>query len=260
MAHSAWHRSVLLLGSALLLAVAGPANALLFQAQLTPANEVPAPTGTSPKEKGTGVFLFDSTSRTFVYQMKVKKLTGPPVAAHLHAGAAGVAGPIIVPLDISLKGTSGPLPLANLFALFGGDVYANVHTQQNPAGEARGQLVLVKCSCASAASAGKFKACVRKALKQVPKAARTSPAIVALKKSFAKASCGKTKGSKNAVACCLPASENIVQGGICAPVSEGQCTKLGGTSRGAGSSCFPSNPCPQPASPSAAFLDGDVAF
>ena len=81
------------------------------------------------------------------------------------------------------------------------------------------------------------------------------------KKLFKKASCGKTKGSKNAVACCLPQTPmaNVVTGRLCAALSDKKCGKIAGSiNLGAGSSCFPSNPCTPPASPSGAFLDAPL--
>ena len=49
----------------------------------------------------------------------------------------------------------------------------------------------------------------------------------------------------------------IVQGSLCAPVTEKkaekQCTALGGSVL-AGQSCVPTNDCPLPASPSGAFV------
>lgn len=88
-------------------------------------------------------------------------------ASHIHLGAAGVSGGIIVPL-LSVNPPSGhiasqalvtnlpitqamivginPNPaisLDSLLALFrNGNAYVNVHTKANPAGEIRGQVLL----------------------------------------------------------------------------------------------------------------------
>ena len=94
---------------------------------------------------------------------------------------------------------------------------------------------------------------------------KKSAEVKALKKNVARSSCGKKKGPKKAIACCLPQTpvENIVIGKVCAALTDKACTKKGGTSLGAGTSCFESlfgnpnpNPCSPPASPSGAFLDG----
>jgi CHRD domain len=65
----------------------------------------------------------------------------PPIAAHIHVGSAGVAGPVVVPLD--------PIPGGcvkvdkNLIAAIKenpSNYYLNVHTGPFPAGAIRGQL------------------------------------------------------------------------------------------------------------------------
>lgn len=80
-------------------------------------------------------------------------------AAHLHLGAAGTNGPVVADLLDGNTGTNSPQfflaeitsedlvgPLADypLDALAGrigsGDIYVNLHTTMNPAGELRGQL------------------------------------------------------------------------------------------------------------------------
>jgi hypothetical protein len=43
------------------------------------------------------------------------------------------------------------------------------------------------------------------------------------------------------------AGSNIVTDKLCLPVPEEACATRGGTSLGAGTSCFPSNPCKPPA-------------
>ena len=66
-------------------------------------------------------------------------------AAHIHIGAAGKNGPIIVPLAKSGdNGWSVPagakLNDDQLKAFKAGDLYVNVHSTANPGGEIRGQL------------------------------------------------------------------------------------------------------------------------
>jgi hypothetical protein len=65
--------------------------------------------------------------------------------AHIHNGAAGKNGPVIVPLSKSGDGTwtvpSGvKLTDAQYAAFKAGDLYVNVHSAQHQGGEIRGQL------------------------------------------------------------------------------------------------------------------------
>jgi hypothetical protein len=65
-------------------------------------------------------------------------------AAHIHEGAAGANGPVIIPLSKNGDTYSVP-PGAKLtdaqFASFQkGNLYVNAHTAANPGGEIRGQL------------------------------------------------------------------------------------------------------------------------
>lgn len=64
--------------------------------------------------------------------------------AHIHVGAPGVAGGIMVPLTATVNGTtSGTVTVVDsvLAHMRAGDAYVNVHTAARPSGEIRGQLV-----------------------------------------------------------------------------------------------------------------------
>lgn len=65
-------------------------------------------------------------------------------AAHIHLAPAGVAGPIIIPLNGGPTTWSCPstvLTAEQRTALQEGRLYVNVHTVDHPAGEIRGQIV-----------------------------------------------------------------------------------------------------------------------
>jgi hypothetical protein len=113
--------------------------------------------GSSESPKGpssaSGTFTVQFKNGQACYKMSVKGLGAFPVAAHIHRGAAGTNGPIVVDLlatsKSTWKGTSPrvaqkcvPARAATVAAIKRnpGNFYANVHTSKNPGGAARGQL------------------------------------------------------------------------------------------------------------------------
>jgi hypothetical protein len=64
--------------------------------------------------------------------------------AHIHQGAKGQNGPIIIPLtkngDTYTVPAGAKLNAAQMSALKAGNLYVNVHTAANKGGEVRGQL------------------------------------------------------------------------------------------------------------------------
>jgi hypothetical protein len=64
--------------------------------------------------------------------------------AHIHQGAKGTNGPVIVPLtkngDTYTVPAGAKLNAAQMSALKAGNLYVNVHTNANKGGEVRGQL------------------------------------------------------------------------------------------------------------------------
>jgi hypothetical protein len=64
--------------------------------------------------------------------------------AHIHRGAKGTNGPVIIPLDKKGDTYSVPagrkLTAAQIDDLKKGNLYVNVHTARNKGGEVRGQL------------------------------------------------------------------------------------------------------------------------
>ena len=255
---------------ALALLVAPPvarAHLAELEAVLDTAQEVPAPVGAAGAS-GTGKFLLEPDGTIAAEAVTFQGLTGAPVLAHIHQGAPGVGGPVVIdftsqlPVGSATAGTiagpgSRPLTSAEQTTLFAGGMYFNIHTGANLAGEIRGQIRLTPgvCSCDDARSPGAFKSCVSRALKGIEKDERKEESVTALRKLVAKSACGKKKAPRKTVACCLPfnPAQNIVTDRLCAAVKEPQCAKLGGTSLGAGSACSP-NPC-RVGSPSGAFLE-----
>ncbi|HYZ20647.1 MAG TPA: CHRD domain-containing protein [Rhodopila sp.] len=124
---------------------AGPALAATthYTARLSGQREVP-----KTDSKGTGTFdaTFDTKTKQLNYTLTFDGLSGPATAAHLHGPAARTetAG-VVAPLGDKnpTSPVTGTLTLTDEQAkmLRGGKLYANVHTQANPAGEIRGQVV-----------------------------------------------------------------------------------------------------------------------
>jgi hypothetical protein len=81
------------------------------------------------------------------FDLSWSDIDGTVVAAHIHVGPAGVAGPVVVPLPVGggTDGASGCVDAdAELIKAIRKDpssYYVNVHTAPNfPAGAVRGQL------------------------------------------------------------------------------------------------------------------------
>ena len=201
------------------------------------------------------------------FEVTVHDLSGPALAAHLHRAPAGSLNPIpeitLTQIDdTTFRGETEPLTQEQLAVLLAGGFYVNVHTGQNLGGEVRGQITGLDitrgtCSCRDLTRRA-FLKCVRKEIAKLPKDERSMGEVKALKVAVRKSSCGLSKQpKKKPLACCLPINEaanTAVSGHLCAPAkNDAQCTALGGTI--AEGTCVPTNPCPQPASPSGAFLD-----
>lgn len=125
-----------------------------FSAALTPEAEVPpADCGDNACSGETTVTISDDES-SIDYEVSYENMTGDVTGAHIHFGGPDVAGPVMIPFE------HGPSPFSGTFneadyeggdglpatweealdAIREGDTYVNVHTEENPGGEIRGQL------------------------------------------------------------------------------------------------------------------------
>lgn len=140
-----------------------------WKATLNGANEVPANNSTA-----TGEFTatLDETNDSLSWVLNVPNITNA-TAAHLHQGAAGSNGPVVLSLftpplnqtsanSINTSSVSrefnltGPLAGdwdAFVTALKAGNIYVNVHTTANPNGEIRGQVVSASATATPTATA-----------------------------------------------------------------------------------------------------------
>ena len=105
---------------------------------LSGANEVP-PVTTSASGGGTISIANDGAVSGSV---TTKGVQG--TAAHIHMGAAGKNGPVVVPLTKSGDTYTAPagakLSADQMTSFKAGDLYVNVHSAAHPGGEIRGQL------------------------------------------------------------------------------------------------------------------------
>lgn len=109
--------------------------------------EVPPNSSTA---QGAAAVTTDRLNTNLNYLFIADGLTGPATAAHIHDGAAGVGGPVYLPVNTPAPVGSGQFPItgANAVKLESGSTYLNVHTAANPAGEIRGQ-VLRELNCSA---------------------------------------------------------------------------------------------------------------
>jgi hypothetical protein len=137
---------------ALILFVAGVSFVLSAQDQqqgrrpititLTGAAEVPGPGDADGA--GTATITLNPGKNQICYELTVEKIA-PANGAHLHAGAAGKAGPPIVTLAPPANGSSkecAPLEQQKIMDIVKNpaNYYVNVHNAEFPNGALRGQL------------------------------------------------------------------------------------------------------------------------
>jgi CHRD domain len=124
-----------------LMPVAAGAETITCHATLSGAAEVP-PNKTAGT--GTATATIDTDTKMLSYTVQYAGLSGPATAGHFHGPAgvgknAGVLIPIIAPLASPINGMAR-LSDAEIADFRAGNVYVNIHTEENPNGEIRGQM------------------------------------------------------------------------------------------------------------------------
>jgi Cu/Zn superoxide dismutase len=134
------------------------ATAIRIAAVMNSGDERPAPTGDVANARGTFTATVTKTDAgaSLNWTLTFTNMSGPATAAHIHTGARGTPGPVVVPLCAPC--TSGASGTANinetvLAAIQGDRAYVNVHTRQNPAGEIRDQVSPVATTSAALSAA-----------------------------------------------------------------------------------------------------------
>jgi hypothetical protein len=128
------------LAAAMTLAVlmSGAALAADVKVTLSGAEEVP-PVTTAAKGGGTLMIGNDGAVTGSITTTGVTA-----TAAHIHEGAMGKNGPVVVPFaktgDAWGPAAGAKLTEAQMASFKAGNLYVNVHSAANPGGEVRGQL------------------------------------------------------------------------------------------------------------------------
>jgi hypothetical protein len=119
-----------------------------FTATLTTAAEVPAPTIPTGKNP-SGTATITALNNLLIWEVNVTGIDSVFIG-HIHAGAAGTPGGVIVdlaPSPIDQANYTGVIALGSkvvvdsvLARMRAGTAYVNLHTRRNTAGEIRGQV------------------------------------------------------------------------------------------------------------------------
>jgi hypothetical protein len=133
----------------------GPSNTTVFTVNLLPSLEVPPVANAESSGRGTAVITVHSDTNTIDFNVSLTGFPNGTVirAAHIHPGAAGTAGTVLVGTGltdpITLANGSGtftfnavPTTAQNVSSILAApqNFYFNVHSATNPGGVARGQL------------------------------------------------------------------------------------------------------------------------
>jgi hypothetical protein len=113
-------------------------------ARLSASNEVPPPGDANAS--GIANISVDTATNQICWSISVGGFAEATTAAHIHQGAPGTAGPVVVPLfpplpvNGTVSGCTTDATYAPLIAANPAGFYVNVHTGTHPTGAIRGQL------------------------------------------------------------------------------------------------------------------------
>jgi hypothetical protein len=125
------------------LALAAP----VFAAETVLTATLAGPADGDPDGTGTASITIDPAAGTACWELTAEGIN-PVTQSHIHVGAEGVSGDVVVPLDVDgFEGTSEgciePMEDASVLQAILDDpagYYVNLHTDDFPAGAIRGQL------------------------------------------------------------------------------------------------------------------------
>lgn len=119
---------------------------LFWSVKLTGGNEVPPVTTNAV---GIASLIIDEDRSTAVFNASFNGLSGPITGAHIHQGNAEENGDVVFNLSDGIVGNRIQFDIVDISeeqfsALLSGAYYINVHTDENPGGEVRAQMILEK--------------------------------------------------------------------------------------------------------------------
>ena len=140
-------RGLLLAGALCALVVNVGAQIVELRGTINQAQENP-PTGAPGT--GTAIMLYDVAANTFDLMVTINGMTNTATASHIHEAPTGSNGPVVTNLGPEAVYTRSGNRLTATFRdvphggdprrLLRGEAYFNIHSQQFPGGEVRGQL------------------------------------------------------------------------------------------------------------------------
>jgi hypothetical protein len=129
------------LAAALTAGAATTSGTTKLEARLRGGNEVPR---AAAANRGRVELRLTPSSGKVCWQFSLTKIDGKAMQAHIHKGAKGVSGNVVVPLGGTYKRegcTTAAKSLVRAILRKPGAYYVNVHNAKHPAGAMRGQLV-----------------------------------------------------------------------------------------------------------------------
>ena len=129
----------------LLLPLQSSGEVITFQLSISGDQEVPGPGDEDGQASGT--LSIDDTTNLISWSFTYSNIANP-AAMHIHTGAAGEGGGVLVPLNVEMGGEAGTLAgsttgdAANVMAILASpsDYYVNIHNGDFRSGAIRGQL------------------------------------------------------------------------------------------------------------------------
>jgi hypothetical protein len=143
---------------ALVLAAQASAQVVTLSTTMSGGEEVPV---LNTGMVGSAEVSVDVANREVVVNLRVFNAPTATTAGHIHVGAAGISGPVVINFPSGVVGRTGDFVMSfrlserdfvarpaqgistfddALQAIVLGNAYVNIHTTQNPGGEIRGQL------------------------------------------------------------------------------------------------------------------------